>query len=249
MTRFASVIIPMSTRDPSTVMPILIFVPSIICFGDGISTVFTVATSNAGAWPHAAAMNIAAKMIDLRTCTSLLRFPIMIRGSSKKLATPQILSAMRTVEGSTLAPESIRMMEYLRARSEEMTASAIRERIRAAARELESAVDSVSPDHCRLRPIEGKWTIAEVVDHISQTQIRGTEELRHLLAGRRPPLPPVYEALRSGAGQWAPWESLTEELRAANQAMLDLLSSAPEQVAPHGPTVKTVMVTLRALPS
>lgn len=160
------------------------------------------------------------------------------------MATPQILSAMRTVEGSTLAPESIRMMEYLRARSEEMTASAIRERIRAAARELESAVDSVSPDHCRLRPIEGKWTIAEVVDHISQTQIRGTEELRHLLAGRRPPLPPVYEALRSGAGQWAPWNLLVEELQDANRAMLDVLDGASDSVPDASPTVKTVIVAL-----
>jgi len=136
------------------------------------------------------------------------------------------------------------MMEYLRSRAAEMTATAIRERIRAAAKELEGVVASVPAEQCRVRPVEGKWNIAEVVDHISQTQIRGTEELRHLLAGRRPPLPPVYEALRSGAGQWAPWELLKEELQDANRAMVDVFEGAPDSVAEGSPTVRTVMVTL-----
>ena len=159
------------------------------------------------------------------------------------------MDQIRDVDGLPLAPESVRMLEYLKVRATEMTTAGIRERIRAAAQELETAVAQVSASQARQRPIEGKWNIAEVVDHISQTQIRGTEELRHLLAGRRPPLPPVYEALRSGAGTWAPWELLVEELHAANQAMIDLLESAPEKApAPAAPTVKTVMVTLRALP-
>ena len=153
------------------------------------------------------------------------------------------------VEDAPLAPESIRMMEYVAKRAAELTSAAIREKIRLAAQELENAVAPVTASEARVRPVDGKWTIAEVVDHISQTQIRGGEELRHLLEGRRPPLPPVYEALRSGAGQWAPWDLLKEELHAANQAMIELLQSAPEGApAPDAPTVKTVMVTLRALP-
>jgi hypothetical protein len=155
----------------------------------------------------------------------------------------QILDKIRDVHGLPLAPESVRMLDYLKVRAAEMTTAGIRERIRTAAQELENAVARVSASEARRRPIEGKWNIAEVVDHISQTQIRGTEELRHLLAGRRPPLPPVYEALRSGAGAWAPWELLVEELHTANQAMIDVLES-PQ---PGAPTVKTVMVTLRAL--
>jgi hypothetical protein len=160
------------------------------------------------------------------------------------------MDPLSDVNGQPLAPESIRMMDYLRTRAGEMSAAMIRAKIRAAAQELETAVAAVSPIEARLRPIEGKWNIAEVVDHIAQTQIRGTEELRHLLAGRRPPLPPVYEALRSGAGQWAPWDLLVEELHAANQAMIGLLASAPDEaVAVDAPTVKTVMVTLTVQPS
>lgn len=138
------------------------------------------------------------------------------------------------------------MMEYLKSRAVAMSAAAIRERIRLAARELESAVDAVDASQARVRPIAGKWHLAEVVDHIAQTQARGTEELRHLLAGRRPPLPPVYEALRSGAGQWAPWNLLVEELKDANRAMLELLEGATDDPEPAGaPTVRTVMVALR----
>jgi len=96
------------------------------------------------------------------------------------------------------------MLEYLRTRAAELNAAEISARIAAAAHDLEEVVATVSAADARLRPFTGKWTIAEVVDHISQTNVRDAEELRHLIAGRRPPLPPVYEALHSGAGQWAP---------------------------------------------
>lgn len=137
------------------------------------------------------------------------------------------MDPITAVDGSPLAPESIRMLDYLKTRAAEMSAAAIRERIRAAAHELVNAVQALDPSESRVRPVPGKWNAAEVVDHIAQTQVRGAEELRHLLAGRRPPLPPVYEALRSGASQWAPWDQLVEDLRDANRAMIELLESAP----------------------
>jgi hypothetical protein len=135
------------------------------------------------------------------------------------------MTEIRAVDGRPLAPESIRMLEYLKTRAGELSAFSICARVRAAAEELESVVAA----QARVRPMPGKWTIAQVVDHIAQTQIRGAEELRHLLAGSRPPLPLVYEALRSGAGDWAPWELLVSELHAANQTMIDLLASAGDE--------------------
>lgn len=155
------------------------------------------------------------------------------------------MTSLRAVDGSELAPESLKMMDYLATRAAALSAHAIRERIATAAGELEKAVGAVEERQARMRPIEGKWHIAEVVDHIAQTQIRGTEELRHLLAGRRPPLPPVYEALRSGAGQWAPWPLLVAELHDANQAMIELLAGANDDEPSGAATVRTVMVALR----
>jgi hypothetical protein len=141
------------------------------------------------------------------------------------------------------------MLEYLRTRAAQMNASAIGARIAAAAHDLEEVVANVSATDARLRPVAGKWTIAEVVDHMAQTNVRGAEELRHLIAGRRPPLPPVYEALHSGAGQWAPWDLLVEDLRAANSAMLEAIEGARHEpsIAQPPPTVRTVVVALRKL--
>jgi hypothetical protein len=153
---------------------------------------------------------------------------------------------LKAVDGSPLAPESVQMIEYLHKRAAELNAGAIRARISAAAADLEGVVRAVRADDARLRPIAGKWTIAEVVDHMAQTNVRAAEELRHLIAGRRPPLPPVYEALRSGAGQWAPWNVLVEELCDANRAMIDAIDGGVD-AAGGGPfpTVRTVVVALR----
>jgi len=152
---------------------------------------------------------------------------------------------LHDVKGAPLAPESIRMIEYLNTRAAEMTGAAIRDRLRAATQELENVIAGVNPSEIRLRPIGGKWTIAEVVDHIAQTAVRAAEELRHLLAGRRPPLPPVYEALRSGAGDWAPWSELVEGLHDANRSLIELLSESVEPPQEGAPTVKTIMVATR----
>ena len=89
---------------------------------------------------------------------------------------------MTDINAEPLAPESLKMIEYLRTRAVETTAASILDRLRAAAQELESVIAAVDPSTVRLRPIEGKWTIAGVVDHIAQTQVRAAEELRHLLS-------------------------------------------------------------------
>lgn len=166
--------------------------------------------------------------------------------------------ALTAVDGEPLAAESVRMLEYLRSRSAALSTSEIRSRIRAAADELESAVAPVDAAQARLRPFPGKWNIAEVVDHIAQTQVRAAEELRHLLLGRRPPGPPVYEALRTGAPEWAPWPELVEGLHSANNDMVALLASAPSEAGPipgnpgssaaaEAPTVRTILVANRTL--
>jgi hypothetical protein len=158
------------------------------------------------------------------------------------------MDPMTAVDGAPLAPESIRMLEYTKTRAAEMSAAAIRDRIAGAARDLEEAVAGIDAAAARVRAVAGKWSIAEVVDHIAHTQVRGAEELRHLLAGRRPPLPPVYEALRSGAAEWAPWELLVEGLRDANRYMIEVLKEATDaDQGADAPTVKTVMVALRKL--
>src|SRR5580658_3506509 len=120
--------------------------------------------------------------------------------------------ALTDIGGAPLWTESLQAIEYLRSRAAKLTTAGLRERVRAATQELENIVAPVTESDARARPLADKWTIAEVVDHIAQTQIRSAEELRHLFHGRRPPGPPVYEALRTGAPEWAPWAELIEGL-------------------------------------
>ncbi len=165
------------------------------------------------------------------------------------------------VDGRPLTAESTRMMEYLDTRARTLSAAEICERTRAAAAELEKVVASADEAVVRRRPFPGKWHMADVVDHISQTQARGAEELRNLLAGRRPPGPPVYEALKSGASDWAPWQTLAAGLHDANVEMIAVLEAAARdeerlaggensdtQPTTPAPTVRTLVVATTKLP-
>jgi len=163
------------------------------------------------------------------------------------LPSPVPQSEIRAVDGEPLSAEALQALEYLRTRSAKLGAAGIRERVRAAAQELENAVAAAPEAAVRQRPFADKWNIAEVVDHIAQTQIRAAEELRHLMAGRRPPGPPVYEGLRSAASAWVPWAELVEGLRAANRELVALLESPPADGA-DGPTAGTILVVNRTLP-
>lgn len=153
------------------------------------------------------------------------------------------------VDGLLLTPESVRMIEYLEARAQSLTAREICERVRVAARALEDVASSADRKLIRRRPGPGKWHMADVLDHISQTQIRGAEELRHLVSGRRPPGPPVYEALKSGASDWAPWSTLVAGLHDANREMVAVLETATDAAGqpPSDSLVATAVPTVRTL--
>jgi hypothetical protein len=100
----------------------------------------------------------------------------------------------------------------------------------------------VSQEEARRHSISRKWSIAEIVDHVAQTQIRSAEELRHLLDGRRPPSPPIYEGLRSGAPEWVPWPELLDGVRAANAEVVALLVSAASMPELPPATVPAILV-------
>jgi hypothetical protein len=139
------------------------------------------------------------------------------------------------------------MLDYLCTRSAELGLEGIRERVRAALAELDKAVEAVREADIRRRPVEGKWNIAEVVDHIAQTQIRSAEELRHLFHGRRPPGPPVYEALRSAGAAWASWNELVDGLRSSSNELNEVLALAPGEAEDRAAKVRTILVVSREL--
>jgi hypothetical protein len=156
------------------------------------------------------------------------------------------------VNGEPLSPESLRMLDYLRARATALDPVQIRSRVRAAMTELDQALQGVGEADARAHPLAGEWSLAQVVDHVAQTQIRAADELRHLLSGRRPPAPPVYEALTSGAAAWAPWAELLDGLRSANEEMSAQLAEAtgPDAAGVIGSTatVRTILLANRHTP-
>jgi hypothetical protein len=106
-------------------------------------------------------------------------------------------------------------------------------------------VEGLDEVEARTAWIPGEWTAAQVVDHLAQTTARNVDELRHLVEGRRPPAPPVYEALVSGAAHRVPWEELKAGLAEANTELAALLARAAAGEVPAARTVRTILVINR----
>jgi hypothetical protein len=137
-----------------------------------------------------------------------------------------------------------RTLDYLRTRAAGLDAPRIRARVRAAGAEFEAALAGLGETDARRPVLPGEWTAAQVVDHVAQSTIRAAEEIRHLLAGRRPPGPPVYEGLLSGAPHRVPWSELLGGLREASAALDAALAEAAQRSPSDAgaPTATTILV-------
>jgi hypothetical protein len=148
---------------------------------------------------------------------------------------------------SAISPERQKALDYLTVRAAAMPGEQVIARFRAAVGELEALLEDFHEAEARTEVIPGEWTAAQVVDHLAQTTARNAEELRHLLDGRRPPAPPVYEALVSGAAHRVPWPALKTELAEANAELEALLARAARQEPEAGLTIRTILVINRTL--
>jgi hypothetical protein len=148
---------------------------------------------------------------------------------------------------SAISPERQKAIEYLTVRAVAMPAEQVIARFKAAVGEFEALLEEFDEAEARTAVIPGEWTAAQVVDHLAQTTARNADELRHLLDGRRPPAPPVYEALVSGAAHRIPWGQLKTELTEANGEFGQLLAVAAQREPPPGVTIRTILVINRTL--
>lgn len=149
---------------------------------------------------------------------------------------------------SEISPERQKAIDYLTVRAEAMPGEQVIARFRAAVGEFDAVVSGFDEDDARTVVLAGEWTVAQIVDHLAQTTARNADELRHLLDGRRPPAPPVYEALVSGAAHRVPWEELKAELSEANAQLVRLLAAAVAREPKPGLTIRTILVINRTLP-
>jgi hypothetical protein len=138
-----------------------------------------------------------------------------------------------------------RTIDYLRTRAAGLDATRIRARVRSAGAELVATLAGLGETEAR-RPVRPEeWTVAQVVDHVAQSTVRAAEELRHLFAGHRPPGPPIYEGLLSGAAHRVPWSELVEGVREASAALDAVLAEAVHRPPPddRAATVPTILTT------
>jgi hypothetical protein len=140
-------------------------------------------------------------------------------------------------------PEQIRAREYLHQKGTLLSSPEIRERVGAAFAAIEALLDGVSADEARTRPIPGEWTVQEVVDHLVMTHRPSLDELRDLLADRRPAGKPIPAGLQSPDPMGWPYADLVGALKAVHRQVLDVLAAAPDRLtAARAPVVMVINV-------
>ena len=140
----------------------------------------------------------------------------------------------------TVRPEQVKAREYLDDKGTRLTAAKVLERVAAGFAALEAFLDGVTEAEARVRALPGEWSIQEVVDHLVETHRPSHEELRDLLAGRRPPGEPIPAGLQSRDPLARPWPGLLGELKRLQTEVVDALGAAPDRLT--GARAPVVMV-------
>ncbi len=106
-----------------------------------------------------------------------------------------------------------------------------------AAKKIERLLKDVSPTKLRKRPIPDKWSIAEIVSHLADTELVGGYRIRMILGAPGGPIPGFNQDDWVKALHYERrdvWKSLDQfrSFREANLSLLKLLS--PEQWKYYG---------------
>jgi hypothetical protein len=112
-----------------------------------------------------------------------------------------------------------------------LTPAEVSEQVAAAFDSLEAVLKEVAPARATVRPRPQEWSAQEVLDHLVETFRPGIDELRCVLANRRPPGEPIPAALVSKAPTLRPWAWLVDELRRQRRDVLGLLDAVPPDFA------------------
>ena len=137
-----------------------------------------------------------------------------------------------------------RAREYFRSKAA-LSPATVREQIAAAYGSLAAVLAEVPAARAPVRAIPDEWSVQEIVDHLLETYRPGVDELRCVLAGRRPPGEPIPAALQSKAPLLRPWPWLLGELQRAHESVVELVGGAPTDFVTDArvPIVMVVNVT------
>lgn len=138
-----------------------------------------------------------------------------------------------------------RARDHLRTYGTEGDVRVILRRLAQAFDTLQSVLESAGEARARDRAIAGEWSLHEIADHLLETHRASLEELRCLLAGRRPAGAIIPAGLQSADPFRRPWKALLEDVRRVHADTLQALAAAP----PDTPTdVRAPFVMVVRLP-
>jgi hypothetical protein len=117
--------------------------------------------------------------------------------------------------------------DYLRTKGTETASAVVADRVRGALAALETCLEAVPAARAAARTLDGEWSVHEIADHLLETHRPLLDELRCLLAGRRPLGEPIPAGLQSKAALLRPWPWLLRDLKQLHQDIVATLSAVP----------------------
>jgi hypothetical protein len=116
--------------------------------------------------------------------------------------------------------------EYLHANGTAAPLPPLRKRVGQAFERLETFLGSVDAQRAARVAWAGEWSLHEIADHVVETHRPSLEELRALLAGRRPAGGPVPAALQSPEPLSRPYGAVLAEMKEIHAGVMAALEAA-----------------------
>jgi hypothetical protein len=135
---------------------------------------------------------------------------------------------MSTVTAATEAALRTRVREYLRDNGTQAPTGLIRRRVATAFDNLEKCLRAIDANRAARRAWPAEWSLHEIADHVAETHRPSRDELRELLAGRRPAGPPIPASLQSQDPLARPWPALLDDLARVHAEIVADLGAAPD---------------------
>ena len=135
---------------------------------------------------------------------------------------------MSVVAAQTQTALRARVRDYLRDNGTLAPTALIRRRVATAFENLEKFLHAVDAVRAARRAWPAEWSLHEIADHVVQTHRPSRDELRDLLAGRRPAGPPIPASLQSKDPLARPWPALLEDLARVHADIVADLAAAPD---------------------
>ena len=135
---------------------------------------------------------------------------------------------MSTVTAATETALRTRVRDYLRDNGTQAPTALIRRRVATAFDNLEKCLRAVDADRAARRTWPAEWSLHEIADHVVETHRPSRDELRDLLAGRRPAGPPIPAALQSKDPLARPWPAMLDDLACVHAEIVADLGAAPD---------------------